>query len=338
MKIFAIGRTRSIAEKVCDELDLRLSQLEEKKFPDGEMKIHPLEKVEGHDVFVFHSLGSDNGSSLHDKICELYFLLSSLKDQGARSLTVAIPYICYARSDLRKEPFDPLTNRYLAELVELVRVKRVLGLDVHNIPAFENAYHCPAINLEAAPLFIKYIHATHMNLKNLVIFSPDIGGIKRTEKFRGQLQLTTGEEIKSGFIEKYRTSEGLYGQHISDVIEGKNVLIYDDMISTGGTILKALDACHKKGASSVRILSTHGIFCANRDVLLKNEQIEEIVVTDSHPVLQEINREDYPKLKTLSCAPLFAHMIRLLGGTHESFPLRGRDDWQGNRPDISLFS
>ena len=338
MKIFAIGRTRCIGERVCDELDVRLSQLAEEKFPDGEIKIHPIEGVQDEEVHVLHSLGNDNVSSIHDKICELYFLLSCLKDQGASSLTLGIPYFSYARSDQRKEAFDPLTNRYLAQLFELVHVKRIIALDIHNISAFENAYRCPVFNLEATSLFIKYIHATSGDMDNVTVLSPDIGGIKRAEKFRRQLQLIDRKEINSAFVEKYRTSNGLSGHRISGEIEGKNIFILDDMISTGGTLLKALDACHKKGAASVRAFSSHGVFCSNRDELLKHPAIEEVVVTDSHPALEEINRDHYPKLKTLSCAALFTHMIRLLGGTVESFSLRRRDDRERDRSGISLLS
>lgn len=313
-KIFSIGKTRSVSDKVCEELGTRASEMGLEKFPDGEMKIRPLENVIDKDVFVFQTLGGDGEASVNDRICQLYFLLSSLRDEGARSLTAVIPYLSYARSDQKKENFDPLTNLHLAEMLSGIGLRRIIGLDVHNVAAFENAYKCNTLNLEAAPLFIKYLLATRTDLTGLCVLSPDFGGIKRVEKFKRSLHQAINGDVSSAFIEKFRTHEGISGHRVSGEIKGRNVIILDDMISTGGTVLKSVEACERSGAASISVFATHGLFCQNREEFLNHPHVDEIVVTDTHPLLQEIDIKSFPKLIRISCAPLFSQSIRYLKG------------------------
>lgn len=310
IKIFGIGPTCNIALGVCKELGIELSSLVEEKFPDGELKLSPEESVNKSDVFVFHSLGGDNVSSVHDRLCELYIFLSSLHDHGASHITAVIPYLAYARSDQRKQPFDPVTLRYVAQMLEGSGVHRIISLDVHNVSAFENAFRIPVINLEASSLFCQYI-ATRLSMNSLpVVFSPDIGGINRAEKFRKKLEVATGFSVGSAFLEKFRTAAGMTGHKLVGDVEGRSILIVDDMISTGETILRALDACRNAGANSIKVFATHGLFTKNQYELLNSPLVDEFIVTDSHPALN--NLSSFQKLKILLCAPLFSNYLKTI--------------------------
>jgi ribose-phosphate pyrophosphokinase len=305
LKVFGIGPTQTLAKEVCQKLGIEISTIIEEKFPDGELKIRPCVQVENANVFVFHSLGGDNTRTINDRLCELYFFLSTLRDHGALSVTAVIPYLCYARSDQRKCDFDSVTLKYVASMLEGSGVHSIISLDVHNISAFENAFRCPALNLEAVSLFCQ--HQIISNESSPVVLSPDIGGIKRAEIFRKRLESLTGTSVDSAFLEKFRTPEGLVGHKLVGAVSGRTILMVDDMISTGGTILHALDICHREGASSIKVFATHGLFTKNQNELLNSPLVAEYIVTDSHPALKELTQ--FKKLKVLSCASLFAEAI-----------------------------
>lgn len=274
--------------------------------------MHALEDVNRVKVFVFHSLINNTLRTVNDRLCELYFLLSSLRDQGAHQVTAVIPYLCYARSDRRKEAFDSLTLRHVAQMLEGSGVHQIICMDVHNISAFENAFRCPTLHLEADSLFCEYIASQISEDNPPLVLSPDIGGIKRAERFRKHLEHVTGLSIELAFFEKFRTQQGLIGQTLVGDVKGRPVLIIDDMISTGGTILRAVDACHKEGASSISVFASHGLFTKNQTQLLNSPLIEEFIVTDSHPDVNGHALGRFSKLKVLSCASLFAEAIKRL--------------------------
>lgn len=309
IKVFGIGATRAIAGDVCKELGIELAGIKEEKFPDGELKIYPSAPVENADAFVFHSLGGDSDRSVNDRLCELYFFLSTLRDHGASRVTAVMPYLAYARSDQRKAPFDSLTLRYLAQMLEGSGVHRIICMDVHNISAFENAFRCPVINLEAALLACQYL-APRLSPECLpVVMSPDIGGIKRAEKFRKKLEELMSISVGSAFLEKYRTQEGMTGDKLVGEVRARSIVIVDDMISTGETILRAVSACHNQGASSIKVFATHGLFTKNQNELLNSPLVDEFIVTDSYPALSELLA--FKKLKILPCAPIFSAYIKL---------------------------
>ncbi len=307
MKVFGLGPSHEIAETVCRELGLNLSIHTEEKFPDSELKTVTKESVQNSTVVVFASIAADKEKTLNDRLCELYFFLCHLKDKGAAELTAVIPYFAYARSDQRKKPDDPLTQRYVAQLLELSGVDRVFVLDIHNIAAFENAFRCPAMNIEAAELFCHYLSQTTNKNFSYVVMSPDIGGIKRAEKFRKIFSEQCGLRVESAFLEKYRTADGLEGSHLVGEVRGKNIIIVDDMISTGATILRAVEACHKTECKSIKVLATHGLFVKNEDLLLNSNLIDEFIITNSYPLHLDLKK--HKKLKVLSCAPLFSKIL-----------------------------
>lgn len=307
VKIFGIGPAQVMAQSVCIKLGLPLYIVKEEEFPDGELKVRPHEEVRNADVFVFHSLGGDSSRTVNDRLCELYFLLCTLRDNGARRITALIPYLPYARSDQRKEHNDSVINRYVAQMLEQSGVYSIVTIDIHNISAFENAFRCPVVNLEAAELFCDHILLRVKSNIPPVVISPDIGGIKRAEIFRNQLESQSGLSIGSAFMEKFRTSNGLVGKSLVGDVRGRPVFIVDDMISTGETILRASEACRKAGSGPITVFASHGIFSRNQQQLLYSSFFDEVVVTDSHPAVRDLAY--FPKLRVLPCASVFSKYL-----------------------------
>jgi N-terminal domain of ribose phosphate pyrophosphokinase len=190
LSIFALGASRDFGERVSACLGIPLSALEEREFEDGEHKARPLVSVRGKDVFVIQSLYGDSRQSVNDKLCRLLFFLGALRDASAASVTAVAPYLCYARKDRKSKSRDPVTTRYVAALLEAVGADRVVTMDVHNLAAFQNAFRIHTDHLEAKNLFVEYFVPLVRPLiqqAEVVVVSPDAGGVKRAEDFRQAL-------------------------------------------------------------------------------------------------------------------------------------------------------
>lgn len=309
LKIYGLGASQVLAAEVAAHLESKLEPLQEEKFADGEVKIRPLNSIAGSDILVFQTMSNEPTKDPSQKITEMLIFLSLLKDYGAKSISVLLPYFSYSRSDQRKDFQDPLTLKYLAQLYESAGLQKILTLDVHNISAYENAFRCPCINLEATSIFCDYVQNSQP-IDSLVIVSPDLGGIKRAEKFRRNLESVLGQPVSSVFLEKYRETDGLTGSKLVGSVQGSDALIYDDMISTGKTVLRAAQALRQAGARSVRVLATHGLFSENQDELLNSMLVDEFVVTDSNPILKSAEYMRYSKLKTVGSSKILAEGVR----------------------------
>jgi ribose-phosphate pyrophosphokinase len=202
--IFALGASRGLGEHVARSLGLGLAQCEEREFEDGEHKARPLRSVHGKDVYVVHSLYGDNNQSANDKLCRLLFFLGALRDAGAARITALVPYLCYSRKDRRTKAHDPVTTRYVASFFHAVGVDALVALDVHNPAAFDNAFRCVTVHLQAYPLFAAYL-APVVGDTDVVVVSPDEGGIKRADAFRNTLARSLNRSVGLGFMEKTRS-------------------------------------------------------------------------------------------------------------------------------------
>lgn len=278
--LFAPNASRQFGAQVSLHLGVALSAHEEHEFEDGEHVSYVLEEVRGKDVFVIHSLFAEPTQSVNDKLCRLLFLLGALRDAGASRVTAALPYLCYARQDNRSRAGEPVTTRYVASLFEAVGVDQVLTLDVHNLAAYQNAFRCRALHLEARELFAAHFAAAFSS-EPIVTLSPDIGGIKRMERFRAALSQKLGKPVPGGFMEKYRSREAIGGDRLTADVRDKSVLMIDDMISTGKTIARAAAACRAAGADHVYVAASHGLFAGDANALLGEGAIDKIVVTNS---------------------------------------------------------
>jgi ribose-phosphate pyrophosphokinase len=309
LRLFALSESRTLGDSIGTALGLPLSAHEERDFEDGEHKTRPLENVRGCEVFVIQSLYSEPGLSVNDKLCRLLFFIGALKDASARSVTAVLPYLGYARKDRKTKTRDPVTTRYMAQLLEAVGADRVLTLDVHNLAAFQNAFRCPADHLEAKNLFVEHFAAGFQNLETVVV-SPDVGGVKRAEQFREALSLRLNRPAGSAFMDKQRSAGIVSGEVLVGDVQGKAAVIIDDMISTGGTISRTAHACRKQGAHSVHAAASHGIFAGKADQVVADPVLDSLVVTNTLPPFRLDPELVRKRLTVLDVAPLFADAIR----------------------------
>lgn len=311
LRLFALSESRTLGDSIGAALGVPLSAHEERDFEDGEHKTRPLENVRGCDVFVIQSLYSEPGKSVNDKLCRLLFFIGALKDASARSVSAVLPYIGYARKDRKTKTRDPVTTRYVALLLEAIGIERVLTLDVHNLAAFQNAFRCPSDHLEAKKLFIEHF-AARLGDSELVVVSPDVGGVKRAELFREALSHRLNRPAGSAFMEKQRSAGIVSGEALVGDVQGKTAIIIDDMISTGGTISRTAHACRRLGACSVHAAASHGIFVGKAGQVVADPTLDSLVVTNTLPPFRLDPALVRDRLTVLDVAPLFADAIRCI--------------------------
>jgi ribose-phosphate pyrophosphokinase len=317
LQLFALRATDGLGREIAEALALQLAAHEERDFEDGEHKTRPLDNVRGADVYVVQGLHGGPGESANDKLCRLLFFIGALKDAGAARVTVVAPYLCYARKDRRTKPSDPVTTRYVASLFEAVGTDVVVTLEVHNPAAFENAFRCPTVALTAAPLFVDYCRALSQNLDensyvSLCVVSPDPGGVKRAELFREALEAAIGRPVGKGFAEKHRSAGVVTGDLFVGDVAGATALVIDDLISTGGTLVRAAHAARQAGARRVIALVTHGLFTSGAAAAIADPAIDRLVVTDAVPPFRLGADAPWDKIDTVRAAPLLAETIRRL--------------------------
>jgi ribose-phosphate pyrophosphokinase len=307
--LFAPNASREFGESVARSAGVTLSLHEEREFEDGEHKIRPLENVRDRDVFVIHSLYSDPAQSVNDKLCRMLFFIGALRDASARRITAVIPYLGYARKDKKSQTRDPVTTRYVAELLEAAGAHQIITLDVHNLAAFQNAFRIPTAHLESRFIFAEYFTGVLEHAGRIVVVSPDLGGTKRAEAFRSTLEERMGREIQSGFMEKTRALGAMTaGRLVGDVRDGA-VIIFDDLISTGGTIVEAARRCRDLGATKVFAAAAHGVFAGRANETLASADIDRIVVSDTIPPFRLRTEFVQQRVSVVSAAPLFAEAI-----------------------------
>lgn len=288
-----------------------LGPLEETEFTGRELKLRPLEDVRGRSVYVVHSLFGDALGSANDRLCQLLFLIGTLKDAGAGHVTACVPYLAYARQDRRTEARGPITTRYVAQLFEAVGVDRLLALEVHDPAALDNAFRCEAIGLESAPLFAAHFGAQPGRPAWSVV-SPDIGGVTRARRFREALQSLSGQPVEFGILDKTRSGALVSGTLFAGDVAGRQVIILDDLIDSGSTVLRAIDVCRRAGAARVDVAATHASFAAGAHRLFDAGRADSVVVTDSVALGERFAGYSSGALVVLEAAPVFADAVHRL--------------------------
>lgn len=309
--VFALNASQVLGNLVADRLSVALSPHEEREFEDGEHKSRPLVSVRGKDCYVLQSLHREPGRSVNDKLCRLLFFIGALNDAGAGRVTAIIPYLAYARKDHKTQARDPVTTRYVAQLIEAVGTDAVVTMDVHNLVAYQNAFRCQTEHLEASNLLSSHI-AAHLNEAPAVVVSPDAGGIKRAEQFRQRLILHASRSVSMAVVEKYRSEGVLSGSLVIGDVKDRQVILIDDLISSGHTLVRAAIACRSQGAVSVVAMATHGLFNQDAAQVLSDDAIDRLVMTDSVVIPSAVEKKLSNKLERLSCAELFAQAISRL--------------------------
>ena len=282
LRLFALTATSELGHDIAGALGQLLAAHEERDFEDGEHKTRPLDSVRGRDVYVIQSLHGGPVESANDKLVRLLFFIGALKDAGAARVTVVAPYLCYARKDRRTKLNDPIITRYVAAMFEAIGVDRVIVAEVHNVAAFENAFRCPTWHIESAPLLAAHF-APLLRGEQVVAVSPDAGGAKRVEQFRQELEHLTRQEVGSAYMEKYRSSGVVSGELLAGDVHGKVAVIVDDLISTGGTLVRAAKACRAAGATKVFTGAAHGLFIDGATELFATPSIDGITVANTVP-------------------------------------------------------
>jgi len=308
LQIFCLETARPFAAQVSAELGMALCAHEERTFEDGEHKVRPLENVRGRDVYVIQTLAGDASDSVDDRLVRLLFMLGALRDASAARVTAVLPYLCYARKDRRSKPRDPLATRYVASLIEAMGTHAVLTLDVHNLAAYQNAFRIRADHLEAKWLLVDRL-LPRLDGAPVTVVSPDIGGVKRAEAFRESLEARLGRRVERAFMEKHRSDGVVSGELFVGEVAGRDAVIVDDLISSGGTLRRAAAACRAHGARRVFAIATHGVFTAGAEALQSDPLIDAIAITDSVPSRLEASAAA-GRLEVIRCAPLFAEAIR----------------------------
>lgn len=316
--IFALEGSRDLGADVARALGLELATHEERDFEDGEHKARPLDNVRGGDVFVIHSLYGDDRYSANDKLCRLLFFCGAVKDAGAASVTAVAPYLCYARKDRKTKARDPVTTRYVAAMTEAVGINRMITLEVHNLAAFQNAFRCTTEHLDARKPFVAHLRPS-VDDGPLVVVSPDAGGAKRADAFRRTLAETLNRDVGSAFMEKYRSRGVISGESLVGEVEGSTAVILDDLIASGGTMLRTARKAREQGARRVFAVATHGLFVGDANQVMADDAFDEIVVTDSVPPFRLTAPAARAKLSIISVAPLMGETIRRIveGGSLE---------------------
>jgi len=250
---------------------------------------------------------------VNDKLGRLAFFVAPLRDAGAGRVTVVAPYLCYSRKDRRTKPRDPVTTRYFAQMLEAVGTDRVVTLDVHNLAAYQNAFRRPTEHLEARPLFVRH-YAERLGDEVPVVLSPDIGGMKRAERFREGLARAIGREPGIGFMEKQRSGGLVSSAGLVAAVHGRVVVIVDDLISSGTTLRMAAEGCREHGAVAVHAAATHGVFAEGASAVLGDPVFDGVVVTDSIPPfrLDPGLLGEGGKVTALDTAPLLAEAVKRL--------------------------
>ncbi|HSH41723.1 MAG TPA: ribose-phosphate pyrophosphokinase [Arenicellales bacterium] len=309
MKVFALDASRRFGERVAAALGQPLAEHEEREFEDGEHKARPLESVRGADAYVIQSLHGDASQSVNDKLCRLLFFLAALRGNGAARVTAVIPYLAYARKDRQTKPRDPVTTLYMAQLLEAAGVDAVMTLETHNVVAFQNAFRCRAHHLDTRRLFSGHV-SEQFDAGPLVVASPDPGGVKRAQLFREALEAMAGRQVGFAFMEKRRSAGEVSGSMLMGDVAGATVLVIDDMISSGGTILRAAAACLDAGAAAVEAFAAHGLFTGDAASVVADPRIRRITVTDTVPPFRLGDGGATESVEVVSAAPLFAEAIR----------------------------
>jgi len=308
LTLFGLQPSRDLAESVAGRLEVALGLHEERNFEDGEHKTRALQDVRGHNVFVLHSLHGDASESGNDKLCRLLFFCGALKDAGAERVTAITPYLCYARKDQRTKPNDPVITRYVAAMFEAVRLDRLIAVEVHNVAAFENAFRCPTWHIDSAPLFAAHF-AAMLRGERVVVVSPDAGGAKRADQLRQALERLTREDVGGALMEKFRSGGEVRGALLAGDVRDKVVVIVDDLISTGGTLVRAAKACRAAGAVKVFAAAAHGLFVGGATELFASPAVDGVTVANTIPPFRVPQEVAAQRLTVLDASEAIARAI-----------------------------
>ncbi len=293
LKILAGNGNRPLAEKIASEIGIKITPAEVKEFSDGESRVLINETVRACDVFIIQPTGAPTNRNL----MELALLIDAAKRSSARTVNAVVPYYGYGRQD-RMVGRSPVSAKVVADIIQTVGAHRMLTLDLHN-PAIEGFFSCPVDNMAAIPLLADYFK--NKNLNDAVVVSPDVGGVKRARLFSMRM------ELPIAIVDKLRPKPNM--SEVANVVgdvNGKECIIIDDMVDTGGSLLKAASTLLDRGAVKVYCAATHAVLSGPAFERIGAPEISELVVTDTLPLPANAPK----KIVQLSVAPMLAEAIK----------------------------
>ncbi|MBI2902432.1 MAG: ribose-phosphate pyrophosphokinase [Candidatus Methylomirabilis oxyfera] len=292
--LFSGNANRALSEEIADYLGVPLGEAEVSRFADGEILVQIFENVRGADVFVIQP----TCRPVNENLMELLVIIDALKRASAWRITAVMPYYGYGRQDRKVQPRVPITAKLVADLLTAAGVHRVLTMDLH-AGQIQGFFTTPVDHLYAAPVLLQYFQ--ERMLGDAVVVSPDAGGVERARAFAKRL------DTSLAFIDKRRTGPNeAKVMHIVGEVEGRDVIIVDDMIDTGGTLTQAVPALVDKGAKRIFASCTHPVLSGAAVERIDGSALEEVVVTNTIPLSEGRYSK---KLTVLSVAPLLGEAI-----------------------------
>lgn len=293
--IFSGSANRPLAEEICRYLKIPMGEARLTTFSDGEIYFQSLENVRGRDVFIIQS----TSNPVNHHLMEMLIMIDACKRASASRITAVLPYYGYARQDRKDKPRVPISSKLVADLLTAAGTNRVLTMDLH-AAQIQGFFNIPVDHLFAAPVLLDYISSR--NFEDLTVLSPDTGGAERARAFAKRLHanLAIGDKrrVQANVAEV---------MHIIGEVEGKSVIVVDDMIDTAGTITEIVHALRLRGAKRVLASATHPVMSGPAVERLRNSALEEVIVTNSIALPEE---NKFANLKMLSVAALFGEAIR----------------------------
>ncbi len=295
MKIFTGNANPQIAREICDYLEVPLGAAEVKQFSDGEISVEIGENVRGTDVFVIQP----TCPPVNDNLMELLIMIDALRRASARRITAVIPYYGYARQDRKVRPRVPITAKAVAEMLMVVGTRRVLSMDLH-AGQIQGFFNIPVDHLYAAPILLEYIRK---NFKDVILVSPDAGGVERTRAFAKRLN--AGLAIVDKRREQANECEA---ENVIGDVRGKVAILLDDMVDTAGTLCNGAEILMQHGAKEVHACCSHAVLSGPAIERLNNSAIKSLLVTNSIPLREEAQQCD--KITVLSVGKLLGEAIK----------------------------
>lgn len=292
VKIFSCTQSQVLANKIAKSFGVELGKVNFSRYSDGEFQPSFEESIRGSRIFI---IGSTHPPA--ENLMEMLLMLDAAKRASARHITAVIPYFSWARQDRKDKPRVPIGAKMIAKLLETSGATRIITIDLH-ADQIQGFFEKPVDHLYASAIFLPYVKS--LNLSELTIASPDMGGSKRAYSYAKYLKSDVVICYKERSVANQITHMELIGK-----VKGKNVILVDDMVDTANTLVKAAELIIKKGAKSVRAICTHAVLSGDAMNTINNSKLNELIITDTIPL-----KQNHSKIKILSCADLTAEVMR----------------------------
>jgi len=302
MKLFGGTSNTYLTLEICDYLNIEPGKITVKTFSDGETSVEIGENIRGQDLFVLQS----TCTPVNDNLMQLLIIMDALKRASAERVTAVIPYYGYGRQDRKTKPRVPITAKLVADLITVGGANRVVSMDLH-AGQIQGYFNIPVDNIFAAPILLKYIQTNFQN--DLVIVSPDAGGVERARAFAKRLNASLA------IIDKRRDSPNIAkAMNIIGEVQGKTAIILDDMVDTAGTLTQAAKALKNRGASAIHACCTHAVLSGPAIERIDSSPVDTLLVTNTLPLNDKA--KECKKITVLSIAELMGETIRRINNSN----------------------